>query len=174
MLSLFGIPYITSPMEAEAQCAALNMLGTQDVQYSSNNIIGLVDGIVTDDSDVFLFGGETVYRKFFDQNNFIEAYKNQDIKQQLGLDRTVSVYILPKNNLPVQALINLALLLGSDYTNGVKGIGIVLAVEILHEFGDLERFKAWLSDPSLDPAADDVTPLKKKLVRQISLSCFIN
>lgn len=28
MLSLFGIPYITSPMEAEAQCAALNMIGS--------------------------------------------------------------------------------------------------------------------------------------------------
>ena len=49
LLQLFGLPYIIAPMEAEAQCAWLD----------SN---GLVDGVVTDDNDVFLFGGEHVYR----------------------------------------------------------------------------------------------------------------
>ncbi len=49
LLQLFGLPYIIAPMEAEAQCAWLDY----------NN---LVDGVVTDDNDVFLFGGRHVYR----------------------------------------------------------------------------------------------------------------
>ena len=49
LLQLFGIPYVEAPSEAEAQCAALEQLG-------------LVDGCITEDSDVFVFGGKKVCR----------------------------------------------------------------------------------------------------------------
>ena len=44
-----------------------------------------------------------------------------------------------KMGLTRKKLIELALLLGSDYTEGIKGIGPVLAMEILAEFGDLKN-----------------------------------
>jgi DNA excision repair protein ERCC-5 len=119
MLRLFGIPYITAPMEAEAQCAALVQLG-------------LVEGIITDDSDVFLFGGLRVYKNMFNQSKTVECFFLSDLDRELGLDR--------------DKLIQLAYLLGSDYVEGLPGIGPVVAMELLKEFsGDnpLKQFKDW-------------------------------
>ncbi|KNZ56545.1 hypothetical protein VP01_237g12 [Puccinia sorghi] len=107
LLTLFGIPFVVSPMEAEAQCAELLKLG-------------LVDGVITDDSDVFLFGGDHVYKNLFNQNKFVECYLMKDLNHELGLDQ--------------HKLIQLAFLLGSDYTPGLNGVGPVTAMEILSEF----------------------------------------
>eukprot|EP00644_Phytophthora_capsici_P006939 jgi/Phyca11/103721/e_gw1.8.706.1 len=103
LLRLFGVPFLVSPMEAEAQCAALEQLG-------------LVDGVITDDSDIFPFGGKRVYKNIFHHQKFVEAFSARDIEQELGFSR--------------EQIIALALLLGSDYTDGVRGIGIVNATEI--------------------------------------------
>lgn len=50
----------------------------------------------------------------------MEEYRTQDVASELGMSR--------------DKLIQLALLLGSDYTEGVAGIGIVNAVEIVNAF----------------------------------------
>ena len=50
LLQLFGLPYIIAPSEAEAQCAWMDLAG-------------LVDGVVTEDNDTFLFGASHVYRR---------------------------------------------------------------------------------------------------------------
>ncbi|XP_006459094.1 hypothetical protein AGABI2DRAFT_217997 [Agaricus bisporus var. bisporus H97] len=119
MLRLFGIPYITAPMEAEAQCAELVSLG-------------LVDGVITDDSDVFLFGAQRVYKNMFNQSKTVELFLLSDLERELGLDR--------------DTLVRLAYLLGSDYTDGLSGVGPVVAMELLKEFPNkegLHRFADW-------------------------------
>ncbi|KAF2771112.1 PIN domain-like protein [Teratosphaeria nubilosa] len=117
LLRLFGLPYVTAPMEAEAQCAELVHLG-------------LVDGIVTDDSDCFLFGGTRVYKNMFNQAKFVECYLTSDFSKEFDLSR--------------EKLIAVAQLLGSDYTEGLPGVGPVSAIEMLEEFGTLQAFKDWL------------------------------
>ncbi|GBC08512.1 hypothetical protein RclHR1_08180006 [Rhizophagus clarus] len=144
LLQLFGIPYITAPMEAEAQCAELLHLG-------------LVDGIVTDDSDVFLFGGSRIYKNMFSQQKYVECYLLQDLEKHMKLDR--------------EKLINLAILLGSDYTEGITGVGVVNAMEILNEFpGEkgLEHFRDWWLDVQNGiNKLDNESDFKKKFLKKM-------
>ncbi|XP_047514464.1 DNA excision repair protein ERCC-5 isoform X1 [Pieris napi] len=107
LLQVFGIPYIVAPMEAEAQCAFL-----EDAK--------LTDGTITDDSDIWLFGGKTVYKNFFNQKKHVLQFLSERIERSFNLSR--------------EQLILLALLVGSDYTTGVNGIGPVTAMEILASF----------------------------------------
>ncbi|KAG1692298.1 DNA repair protein complementing XP-G cells [Nymphon striatum] len=78
LLKLFGVPFIVSPMEAEAQCAKLDELQ-------------LTDGTISDDSDIWLFGGRYVYKNFFNQKRHVEGYKLADIESLLvdGKDRNI-------------------------------------------------------------------------------------
>ncbi|KAJ5163095.1 XPG/RAD2 endonuclease [Penicillium coprophilum] len=143
LLALFGLPYITAPMEAEAQCAKLVSLG-------------LVDGIVTDDSDIFLFGGTRVYKNMFNQSKFVECYLTSDLEKEYALHR--------------QKLISFAHLLGSDYTEGVPGIGPVTALEILTEFSSLEEFRNWWADLQMGThnAEDPHLAFRKKFRKKAS------
>ena len=105
LCKLFGIPVLQSPGEAEAQCAYL------DAQ-------GMVDAIISDDSDVFLFGAKHVIRHFFHKKKALPQYFDTDkIQRTTGLDRA--------------DFISFAFLLGCDYMNGVRGIGIVKALPII-------------------------------------------
>ncbi|XP_069735437.1 DNA excision repair protein ERCC-5 [Phaenicophaeus curvirostris] len=150
LLRLFGIPYIEAPMEAEAQCALLDLTDQ-------------TSGTITDDSDVWLFGARHVYKNFFSQNKYVEYYQYVDFQNQLGLDRS--------------KLINLAYLLGSDYTEGIPNVGFVTAMEILNEFPGhglepLLKFAEWWNEAQknkkLRPNPHD-TKVKKKL-RDLQLS----
>ncbi|KAL2890006.1 DNA repair protein rad13 [Ceratocystis lukuohia] len=151
LLRLFGIPFITAPMEAEAQCAELVRLG-------------LVDGIITDDSDTFLFGGTRVYKNMFNTSKFVECYITSDLETEMSLDR--------------DSLISLALLLGSDYTEGLPGVGPVTAVEILSEFpgkDGLEKFKEWWEDVQLHnrPHDADKSAFRRKFRKSHSTKLFL-
>jgi len=141
-------------MEAEAQCAELVHLG-------------LVEGIITDDSDVFLFGGNRVFRNMFNQSKTVECFLSSDLVRELGLDRGT--------------LVRLAYLLGSDYTDGLTGVGPVVAMELVKEFpGDdgLERFAEWWRrvQSGRDKKDKGVSKFRKSFVSAPSLflsSCYL-
>uniref|UniRef100_A0A7E4WCY5 XPGI domain-containing protein n=1 Tax=Panagrellus redivivus TaxID=6233 RepID=A0A7E4WCY5_PANRE len=108
LLKALGLPYVVAPSEAEAQCAELERLG-------------LVEGSITDDSDIWLFGGCKVYKNMFSKKSREHFYNAKMIENQLGLSRF--------------DFIELTMLAGGDYTRGFEGVGMVTALEILAEFG---------------------------------------
>ncbi|KAF2347711.1 XPG-I domain, partial [Trinorchestia longiramus] len=111
LFQLLGVPWVQAAGEAEATCAAL--------LYT-----GVVKAVITEDSDVLLYGGCCVLRNFSLQTNkpTAELYTQSKILQKLQLDR--------------HALIALSLLLGCDYLPaGVPGVGVASAVTLVTHWG---------------------------------------
>uniref|UniRef100_A0A8R1DGM0 Uncharacterized protein n=1 Tax=Caenorhabditis japonica TaxID=281687 RepID=A0A8R1DGM0_CAEJA len=112
-----GIPWIEAPGEAEAQCVELEKLK-------------LVDGVVTDDSDVWAFGVRHVYRHMFSKNRRVQRYgettaANRDNLRKFCLQR--------------EDYISIALLSGGDYCPGLNKVGAIGALELVAEFIDEKR-----------------------------------
>ncbi|KAK6623268.1 hypothetical protein RUM43_009120 [Polyplax serrata] len=151
MLKLFGVPYVVAPMEAEAQCAVLNTLG-------------LTEGTITEDSDIWLFGGQVVYKNFFNQAKHVLEYTSVNIHKYFKLNR--------------EDLIRMAMLVGSDYTVGLNGIGPVTALEILASFPStqqsllegLEKFRDWFT--GRNKTASPRHSLKRKIRNTVISSGF--
>lgn len=140
LLQLFGIPWVVAPGEAEAQCACLESLG-------------LCEGVITDDSDIFLFGGQNVYRNFFTDSKFIMRYRLEDLIKYYGLDRC--------------KFICLGMLCGTDYTLGIDGVGPVTGMEILSQFPGkglepLEKFSKWYREKNSQKDVRPENSVRKK------------
>ncbi|XP_056343087.1 flap endonuclease GEN homolog 1 [Oenanthe melanoleuca] len=122
LLECLGVPWVQAAGEAEAMCAYLNAKG-------------LVDGCITNDGDVFLYGAQTVYRNFAmnAKDPHLDSYTMSSIKEKLGCDR--------------ESLIGLAVLLGCDYLpKGVPGVGKEQALKLIETLRGqnlLQRFERW-------------------------------
>ncbi|NWZ44580.1 GEN endonuclease, partial [Brachypodius atriceps] len=122
LLECLGVPWVQAAGEAEAMCAYLNAKG-------------FVDGCITNDGDVFLYGAETVYRNFAmnAKDPHLDSYTMSSIKEKLGCDR--------------ESLIGLAVLLGCDYLpKGVPGVGKEQALKLIETLRGqnlLQRFEQW-------------------------------
>ena len=124
--------------------------------------LGLVDGIVTDDSDTFLFGGTRVYKNMFNAAKFVECYLANDFTTEFNLTR--------------EKLIAIAQLLGSDYTTGIPGIGPVSALEILSEFGTLQDFKNWwtsVQEGKVSKETDKSSAFRRRFRRSQTTKLFL-
>ncbi|KAJ1149552.1 hypothetical protein NDU88_002359 [Pleurodeles waltl] len=122
LLECLGVPWVQAAGEAEAMCAYLNANG-------------YVDGCITNDGDVFLYGACTVYRNFTMnvKDPHVDCYTTALIKERLGLDR--------------DALVGIAILLGCDYLpKGIPGVGkdhVLKLIKMLNGQSILQRFDHW-------------------------------
>ena len=146
LLHDFGLPFIVSPFEAEAQCAALD---------------GIVDGVISDDSDCLLFGATRVYRHVFAKSGC-----------KLYCAATVSRQFTRAD------LIVLAHLLGCDYCVGVSHFGPKRAVELLKTIKTLsgcstDSVNVLIGEiKALSCSTEEVNPRLQKLLRESLPSSF--
>jgi len=94
LLTLMGLPFIESPGEAEAQCAALN-------------IAGISNGVVSEDWDVILFGCKIMLKNFSNKSQIMEI-NISELMKSLNMTR--------------EQFINLGSILGNDYCGGIGGL----------------------------------------------------
>lgn len=126
IIEVFQLPFLIPPGEADSQCGYLSREG-------------LVDGVITEDNDVLLYGG-VVYRNFFKRNKLIEKFTPEGIQNTCGFSQN--------------DLINLSYVLGSDYTLGIHGIGIKKAVDYIKSEDFLNLDIANYSSIYLSPVVD--------------------
>jgi len=113
LFELFGVKYIHAPCEAECLVAML----------CKNNI---VDGCISEDSDVLANGGFLFLRNLSADKNTIEEYCLQGI--------------LDSMNFTYDKFLDLCILCGCDYTSKINGLGPITAYKIIEKYGTIEEF----------------------------------
>ena len=88
-------------------------------------------GVVTQDSDVFLYGATEVYRNFQMAPGYTcDVYKLSTIEDKLGLSRV--------------KMVALSLLTGCDYNSGIHRVGKETAIKFLKTIPDDQIFKRYI------------------------------
>ncbi|MFC6614021.1 flap endonuclease-1 [Halopenitus salinus] len=109
LLERLDVPIVEAPAEGEAQCAHMNAVG--DVDYAGS-----------EDYDTLLFGAPATLRQLTSKGN-PELMELEATLGELGLTR--------------EQLVDVALLCGTDFNDGISGIGPKTAVSEIEEHGDL-------------------------------------
>jgi len=99
---------------------------------------GSIDAMASQDYDTFLFGCETVIRNLIVTRR--RRITNQSLPPDLPIEEVKLNNLLKDLKLETQdQLILLALLIGTDYNPGVKGIGPKTALKILQKYKTVEN-----------------------------------
>jgi flap endonuclease-1 len=121
LLTSMGIPWVKSPGEGESQAAYMTR-------------IGKADHVLTQDYDALLFGAKSILRNLnLTENNAQCATLEEVLKLQ---------------SISYEQLVDLAILVGTDFNSGVKGVGAKKALKLIRKHGDI---RGVFSEPGLKP-----------------------
>ena len=124
LFTLLGIPVITAAHDAEAQIA----------QMIRNNVL---DSCVSQDYDAFAFGATHVVRNLtVSQKRMIGGKSITVLPEQYYLQKILSGLDITR-----EQLILAGLLIGTDFNDGIKGIGPKTAYKLVKEYSTLETLR---------------------------------
>lgn len=140
LLRLMGIPSLVAPSEGEAQAAHMARAGA-------------VWAAVSKDYDTLLFGASRLVRFMtISGKEFLPSRGTfRPITPELiDLDRMLSALGITR-----EGLIDLAILVGTDFNAGIKGVGPKKALALVRRHGSIEHMPAAIRD-RLEPSALEV------------------
>ncbi|KAJ1806222.1 Elongation of fatty acids protein 2 [Coemansia sp. RSA 2599] len=115
LLKLMGVPYVTAPCEAEAECAALAKAGK-------------VWAAASQDMDTLLFGAPVLLR-----NLTVPAARKLPI-EEIHLEE-----VLKGLGFTQEQLIDMGILLGCDYCDSIRGVGPKSGYEYVRDHKRIEE-----------------------------------
>lgn len=143
LLELMGVPCIQAPSEGEAQCAWMAANGASDA-------------VASQDYDSLLFGAPLLVR------NVTMAGKRKIPSRNIYVDISPEEIALQENldrlGVDRRKLIWIALLSGTDFNNGVYGIGPKKGLKLAQQCNSFDEIKAKLGDKA---EAFDYAPVEE-------------
>lgn len=124
LLKLLGIPFVQAPSEAEAQSAFMASEG--DVWAACSR-----------DYDSLLFGAPRLVRYLTISGK--EFLPSKGIARPLKPELIDLSGFLSHHGMSREQLIDVAILVGTDFNKGAKGIGPKTAVDLLKKYGKIEN-----------------------------------
>jgi flap endonuclease-1 len=133
LLRLMGIPVVQAPGEGEAQ--ASYMVGKGDARY-----------VVSQDYDTLLFGAPTLVR------NLTVSGKRKVRGRQITVapERIILAETLAGLHLTREQLIEIGILVGTDFNPGVEGVGAKTGLKIVRNGQFYQKLNE--KQPGFDPA----------------------
>jgi len=135
LLSLLGIPVVQAPSEGEAQASYM-------VKKGDGWAVG------SQDYDSLLFGADRIVRNITLTGK--QKYPSKGIEIKLEPEIILLDKVLEGLGITRSQLIDIAILIGTDYNEGIKGIGPKKAYELIKTYGSAEKIPELRRHLSID------------------------
>ncbi len=124
LLELMGVPFVQAPQEGEAQAAYMAQKGE-------------VFAAASQDYDSLLFGAPRLLRNLALSGK--RKLPGRSIYVEVHPELILLEKVLKELEITREQLIDLAILVGTDFNPGVKGVGPKTALKLIKKYGSLEN-----------------------------------
>ncbi len=119
MLSLLGVPAFRAAAEGEAQAAVMAARGDLDV-------------VATQDWDALLYGAPILIRNVMSDGR-------KRMGKTIKAERILLDELLNEHGLSREQLVDLGIMIGTDFHPGIRGIGPKTGLKLIKKFGTIEK-----------------------------------
>ena len=112
LFNVMGIGYINADCEAEHYCSKLSKLG-------------LVDAVLSEDTDTIACGTSLVLRNFSNKCDYVFEYNLNNILYELGINYS--------------SFVDMCILMGNDYNNKIKHLNGDTILQLLKKYKTIEE-----------------------------------